>query len=213
MNQSHKFYQSNIALAGLCQAAALVKQIARTNEFDHKALNTSLDSIAITNPEHTEQVFGQLSQLTLGYQTIIEQLGNQSSSKDVEVTRYIANLMAIERKLSANQKAMAALGERIGNVQRQQAQLDLSESQMLANLASIYSDVISPIGRKIQVAGDPAVLKRPDNQNRVRAVLLAGIRAAVLWRQLGGKRRQILFSRQQIIEGAQQTLRQINTSN
>lgn len=208
-----RFYQSNIALAGVCQAAALVKQIARSNEFNKAALETSLNSIAITNPEDTEQVFGDVSQLALGYQTILAQLGNQAEIKDVEVTRYIANLMAIERKLSGNNKAMAALGERISNIQRQQAHLSITDSQMLKNLDSVYTDVVSPIGRKIQVAGDPNILKRPDNQQRVRAALLAGVRAAVLWRQLGGKRRHILFSRQQIVDSAQQTLKNFNTSH
>jgi high frequency lysogenization protein len=212
-NNHHRFYESNIALAGLCQAAALVKQIARDNEFDSQALTTSLNSIAITNSENTEQVFGDIHQLTLGYQTIVAQLSNQSTNKDVEITRYIASLLSIERKLSASKKTMAALGERISNVQRQQLHLDISDSQMLSNLASIYTDVVSPVTRKIQVAGDPALLQRPDNQHRVRAILLAGVRAAVLWRQLGGKRRHILFSRQQIIDNAEHTLHNISPPN
>lgn len=212
-NKNHRFYESNIALAGLCQAAALVKQIARNNDFDSQALTTSLNSIAITNSENTEQVFGDTDKLSLGYQTILSQLGNQSTIKDVEVTRYIANLLSIERKLSSSKKTMAALGERISNIQRQQLHLDISDSQMLSNLASIYTDVVSPVARKIQVAGDPEILKSPGNQHRVRATLLAGLRAAVLWRQLGGKRRHILFSRQQILDSAQQTLNNISTPN
>ena len=212
-NNHHRFYESNIALAGLCQAAALVKQIARSNEFDSQALATSLNSIAITNSENTEQVFGDTNQLALGYQTILEQLSNQSNNKDVEVTRYIANLLSIERKLSSSKKTMSALGERISNIKRQQLHLDITDSQMLSNLASIYTDVVSPVTRKIQVAGDPTLLKRPDNQHRVRAILLAGVRAAVLWRQLGGKRRHILFNRQQILDSAEHTLNNISTAN
>jgi len=212
-NNHSRFHESNIALAGLCQAAALVKQIARSNEFDSQALATSLNSIAITTSDNTEQVFGDVNHLTLGYQTILSQLSNQSTNKDVEVTRYIANLLSIERKLSSSKKTMAMLGERISNIQRQQLHLDISDSQMLSNLASIYTDVVSPVARKIQVAGDPDILKRPDNQHRVRAILLAGVRAAVLWRQLGGKRRHILFSRQQILDSAQQTLNNISTPN
>jgi high frequency lysogenization protein len=212
-NNHSRFHESNIALAGLCQAAALVKQIARSNEFDSQALATSLNSIAITTSDNTEQVFGDVNHLALGYQTILSQLSNQSTNKDVEVTRYIANLLSIERKLSSSKKTMATLGERISNIQRQQLHLDITDSQMLSNLASIYTDVVSPIGRKIQVAGDPDILKRPDNQHRVRAILLAGVRAAVLWRQLGGKRRHILFSRQQILDSAQQTLNNISTPN
>lgn len=212
-NNHHRFDESNIALAGLCQAAALVKQIARSNEFDSQALATSLNSIAITHSENTEQVFGDTSQLVLGYQTLISQLSNQTNNKDVEITRYIANLLSIERKLSASKKTLAALGERISNIQRQQLHLDITDNQMLGNLASIYTDVVSPVARKIQVAGDPEILKRPDNQHRVRALLLAGIRAAVLWRQLGGKRRHILFSRSQIVASAQHTLNNISMPN
>jgi high frequency lysogenization protein len=83
----------------------------------------------------------------------------------------------------------------------------------MSNLASIYTDVVSPVTRKIQVAGDPEILKRTDTQHQVRAVLLAGVRAAVLWRQLGGKRRHILFSRQQILDSAEHTLHNISTPN
>jgi high frequency lysogenization protein len=212
-NNHNRFYESNIALAGLCQAAALVKKIARNNEFDSHTLTTSLNSISMTAPENTEQVFGDTSQLVLGYKTLINQLGNQSNDKDLEVTRYIANLLSIERKLSSSNKTMSALGERISNIQRQQLHLDLTDSQVLSNLASIYTDVVSPIARKIQVAGDPALLKRPDNQHRVRAILLAGVRAAVLWRQLGGKRRHLLFNRQQILDSAEHTLKNISTPN
>ncbi|MCF2950247.1 high frequency lysogenization protein HflD [Paraglaciecola aquimarina] len=214
-NLSHKedrFYQSNLALAGVCQAAAVVKQIARSTDYDHGALETSIRSITITQPENTEQVFGDVSQLYLGFKTILSQLGNQSN-KDVEITRYIANLLSIERKLSPNKKAMAALGERISNIQRQQQHLELLDTQMLRNLDSVYADVISPLGRKIQVGGDPALLKREDNQYRVRAALLAGVRAAVLWRQLGGRRRHILLNRQQILNSAQQTFNLISTPN
>jgi high frequency lysogenization protein len=212
-HNQHRFHESNIALAGLCQAAALVKQIARNKEFDNKALMTSLNSISITDSENTEQVFGDTHQLTLGYETLLAQLSNQSTNKDVEITRYIANLLSIERKLSASTKTMASLGERIFNIQRQRLHLDINDSQMLSNLASIYTDVVSPVTRKIQVAGDPEILKRTDTQHRVRAILLAGVRAAVLWRQLGGKRRHILFNRQQILDSAEHTLHNISTPN
>jgi high frequency lysogenization protein len=41
---------------------------------------------------------------------------------------------------------------------------------------------------RIMVNGDPAHLNNPENANRIRALLLAGIRAAMLWRQSGGGR-------------------------
>jgi high frequency lysogenization protein len=210
--KEHKFYQSNLALAGVCQAAAIVKQIARQTEFDQPALACCIRSITITEPDNTEQVFGELTDLRLGFETLLSQLGD-SSKKDVEVTRYVANLLSIERKLSGNKQAMAELGNRINNIQRQQAHFALLDTQMLRNLDSVYSDVVSPLGRKIQVGGDPALLKQEGNQFRVRAALLGGVRAAVLWRQLGGRRRHILLNRNQILESAKITFNQINTPN
>jgi high frequency lysogenization protein len=46
--------------------------------------------------------------------------------------------------------------------------------------------VISPLGAKIMVQGNPVYLAQPQVIAEVRAALLAGIRAAVLWRQVGG---------------------------
>jgi high frequency lysogenization protein len=205
-----RFRESNIALAGVCQAAMLVKQIARTTDFDHAALATNIKSIAITESDSTEQIYGDINQLNLGYKTLLDQLGNHSSPKDIEVTRYIASLLSIERKLSANKKAMHSLGQRITDLQRQQLHMDILDSQMLSNLDSIYTEVVSPVARKIQVAGSPELLKRPEHQHKVRAALLSGVRAAVLWRQLGGKRRHILFNRQQMLTSAQHTLKNIS---
>ena len=76
--------------------------------------------------------------------------------------------------------------------------------QMIANLASIYSDIISPLGNKIHVLGMQDYLVRPDIQHKIRAALLAGIRAGILWQQVGGNRWQFLFSRRKLLRQVQQ---------
>ena len=73
---------------------------------------------------------------------------------------------------------------------------------MVSNLASIYLDIISPLGPRIQVTGTPAHLQQPQVQHKVRALLLAAVRSAVLWRQVGGKRRHLIFGRKQMVEQA-----------
>ncbi len=45
------------------------------------------------------------------------------------------------------------------------------------------------------IAGEPLHLQNPDNAARIRVALLAGIRAAVLWRQAGGRKWQLLLRR------------------
>ena len=89
---------------------------------------------------------------------------------------------------------MNTLGERLGQLERQLAHFDLESDTIISALAGIYVDVVSPLGPRIQVTGSPAILQNPQVQAKVRATLLAGIRAAVLWQQVGGSRLQLMFS-------------------
>lgn len=202
--------ENNLALAGVCQAAALVQQLARRGSADADAVEASLSSILVTSPETPQQVFGQLSNLKLGYSTLAAQLSDKQNTKDTELTRYVASILGLERKLSRKPKAMQELGDRISHVQRQLAHIDFQNPQILSSLASIYSDIISPLAPRIQVAGNPDYLSQPATQHKVRALLLAGVRSAVMWRQMGGKRRNILFKRKQILNSAIKALRLIN---
>ena len=198
---ANTLYDRTIAFAGMCQAVALVQQIARNGHCDQDAFETSIKAILNTNPANTLDVFGNESQLKLGLECLVK--GIDSTPTGSEVTRYLISLMALERKLMGRNDAMSQLGDRIQMVQRQTGHYDLFEEQMISNVASIYLDVISPIGPRIQVTGTPTVLQQTSNQHKVRALLLSGIRSAVLWRQVGGRRRHLIFGRKKMVEQAQ----------
>ncbi|MFM5463093.1 high frequency lysogenization protein HflD [Aeromonas simiae] len=202
---SDKYQDRTMAFAGICQAAALVQQVARNGSCDEAALRESLSSVLVTNPSHPLEVYNN-THLAIrdGYRALVEQLGADGSQKNAELTRYVVSLIALERKLPKRRDLLAMLSERIGQIDRQLQHFDLLDEQVLANMASIYSDLISPIGPRIQVAGTPLYLQQPMVQHKVRALLLAGIRAVVLWRQLGGSRTQIIFARKKMVELAKQ---------
>jgi len=202
--------ENNLALAGVCQSAALVQSLARRGNADEEAIEASLSSILVTDPENPQQVFGKLSNLNVGYKTLYSQLSDKQATKDTELTRYIASILGLERKLARKPAAMKELAERISHVQRQLAHVDFQNPQIVSSLASIYSDIISPLAPRIQIAGNPDYLGQPATQHKVRAILLAGVRAAVMWRQMGGKRRNILLRRKQILNSAVKALRLIN---
>lgn len=198
--------EAQLGLAGVCQAAALVKQVATGTAVDAQAYESSLSSILVTDANEPIQIFGQVANLTLGWRTLQRQLAD-SQQKDMDITRYVAGLLALERKLSKDGQLMQSLGERIHHVQRQLAHIAFDNPQIVTALASIYSDLISPLTPKIQVFGNRDLLQQPTQQQRVRALLLAGVRSAVLWRQMGGKRRQLLFRRRQILASATEALK------
>ncbi|MCG9596830.1 high frequency lysogenization protein HflD [Vibrio sp. Isolate25] len=198
---ANALYDRTIAFAGICQAVALVQQVAKNGHCDSDAFETSLKAILNINPSNTVSVYGRESDLKLGLECLVK--GIDSTPTGSEITRYIISLMALERKLSGRNDAMSQLGDRIQMIERQLDHFELLDDQMISNLASIYLDVISPIGPRIQVTGTPSVLQQTGNQNKVRALLLSGIRSAVLWRQVGGKRRHLIFGRKKMVEQAQ----------
>ena len=198
-------FERTMAFAGILQAIGQVQYIARHGESDSEALGASLNTILVTNPESTADVYQDKAILDAGYKLILNQLGD-SSSKDVEVTRYLVGILALERKLARSANGMGMLAERINQVHRQLHHFAITDEQVIANLASIYSDIISNLGPKIQISGNPACLQRPLVQQKIRALLLSAMRSAVLWRQLGGKRRHLVFARKSIVDTARKSL-------
>lgn len=98
------------------------------------------------------------------------------------------------------------MSRRIDALDRQLSHFDLLSDTLISAMASIYVDIISPLGPRIQVTGAPAVLQNTQIQAKVRAVLLAGIRSAVLWQQVGGGRLQLMFARNRLFKEAKQIL-------
>ncbi|MFB4358235.1 high frequency lysogenization protein HflD [Pantoea sp. BS_4] len=204
-----KNYQDiTFALAGICQAAHLVQQLANQGHCQPEALAVSLRSVLDLNPPSTLAVFGNNeANLRLGLETLMAVLNStQRQGAGAELTRYTLSLMVLERKLNANKQAMNTLAQRISQLDRQLAHYTLESDTILSAMAGIYVDVISPLGPRIQVTGSPAVLQNSLLQSKVRATLLAGIRAAVLWQQVGGGRLQLMFSRQRLLREAKSIL-------
>jgi high frequency lysogenization protein len=114
--------------------------------------------------------------------------------------------MKLERALAARPDLLARIGEGIAAAQAKQEHFALLHPAMLAHLAGIYSDTLSSLEPRIIVRGDPLHLQNPDNQHRVRALLLAGVRSAMLWRQVGGTRWQLLLKNRQILADARRYL-------
>ncbi|MDC9592257.1 high frequency lysogenization protein HflD [Xenorhabdus sp. IM139775] len=201
------YYDITLALAGICQSGRLVQKLAHEGQCDADAFEITLNSILNMNPTSTLGVFGDNAcNLRTGLDAMLGMFNGSHSGVSADLTRYMLSLMTLERRLSKNQSAINQLASRIEQLERQQAYFEPMSEGMLNALAGIYIDVISPLGPRIQVTGSPDVLRNTLIQAKVRAVLLAGIRSAVLWQQVGGGRLQIMFSRQRLVRQAKEIL-------
>ncbi|AXV65108.1 MULTISPECIES: high frequency lysogenization protein HflD [Pseudoalteromonas] len=192
-----------MALAAMCQVAKQVQKVAQYGSGSDHELEKLLNCIVETSPNTPEDVYQGKHNLREGYRVLTAQL-SAGADKDVEIVKYVGGLMQLERALSAKQNSLNELGRRIDDVKRRLDHFAITDDTVVAALADIYSSVLSPLGHRIQVYGKPELLKQQLTQNKIRALLLAGIRSAVLWRQMGGKRRHFFFAKRKILAIAKQ---------
>ncbi len=194
-----------IALAGLFQACHRVQQVARKGLSDPAALNANLHSLFQIDTERVVDAFGGLPEIAPGLRLAYRQL-NGSEPRDNELTRYLLSLIQLERKLGRHPQRLQHISQGIRTTGERLTHFPQTHGNILAALADIYAENLSSLPPRIMVSGDPVYLQNPDHVNRIRALLLSGIRAAMLWRQIGGRRRQLLFSRRRVVEALQRLL-------
>lgn len=198
-----------LALAGLFQAAAQVQHLAREGTSDPDMLETAVASIFNTKPSSTEAVFGGRDRLKAGLHLIGEITNRRSAPPLREITQYVVTLLALERQLAKRPAMLDQIGDGIERARGQAEHFSASHAYVLSNLSGVYSETISTLMPKILVHGSQSYLTNPEIATRIRVFLLAGIRAAVLWRQRGGSHWQLLFGRGAIARTAQNMLSQM----
>jgi len=203
----HNLPSRSIAFSAMCQAASLVDKIAKTGNCpDENAFEASLMSTLKIDSASPLEIYGGYEPLACGIKSAIGQFHYDSSKRNIQVTKYIIGMITLEKKLSAHSSLLKILSKRLNEIQGQLTHFHISDIPVLKNFDSIYKEIISDLGPKIQVNGNPACLQQEINQHKIRALLLSGVRATVLWRQLGGKRRQLVFSRKAMLEQLKQNL-------
>jgi high frequency lysogenization protein len=186
-----------IALAGVFQAAALVRSAATTGSQDAAALEASIASILRIDVDDAAGAFGGLGNLRIGLEALVQQLDRTPG--DIVVAQIAVTVLRVERKLAGRPAMLQTLREGIEAIQRQVDHLGVTHGSVLARLSELYANTLSNLRPRVVVQGNPLYLQQPAQVERIRSTLLAGVRAAVLWRQLGGSQWQLLLKRGQIV--------------
>ena len=199
------FENITIALAGIIQAISLARELAQTGKIDDIAFQATLNSLFQTHPKHALDIYGNLAHIKLG----LERLINTLDSKALPAAQTIHSMHAImrlQKKIHHSDKISRALIQRIHQAKKQVDYFSLTHPTVIANLADIYINTISTFRVKFFILGNQRILSSSDTIEKIRALLLAAIRSAVLWRQMGGSRLQLIFSRSKIKKTAKKLL-------
>lgn len=184
-----------LALAGLFQASALAHQLANEGRCDELALDASMASVFRIDAPSVVGVYGGVSGVRLGLRTLIAQL--DENSRDMAITRMVVTVMRLERRLAHHKDLLEELQQGIVAAKRQVEHFGQNSPQVFSRLAELYAGTLSTLRPRVMVTGNPQWLQQPALVERVRTTLLASVRSAVLWRQVGGRQWQLLLHRRQ----------------
>lgn len=185
-----------LALAGVFQAASVVDDLARHGQADERAWKTLISATVDTNPESFEAIYGgHPNYLRQGLETLEAVVGRNKQANPM-VLRYGFSLLMLMNKLSKDDAMMATVGERLSRIQGQAEHFgDTTHESVVAGLGELYQDTLSTFKYRIVVHGEPSLLQQRMMPERVRAILLAGVRFALLWHQQGGRRWKLVLQR------------------
>jgi len=202
-----------LALAGIFQCATQVSRIARHGIADSASFETCIHSLFVTAPKETIDVYGSRAAVRPGLHALVQQLEGQQG-RDVDITRYALALLLLERKLAKQSALLNAISKGIQSAQRQADHFQsYIHDSVIGNLAETYLKSISTLTPRIMVRGENNYLMDQANADKVRSLLLAGIRSAVLWSQCGGARWHLLFRRHAYLNEARRLLQFASASS
>ena len=205
----HSKREQTIALAGVFQAASLVQQIANKGMANSAVIESSLETLFRFDSDTTEGVFGNLAGVGAGLRVLSDQLAAFKNKRNIEITQYVISLLVLEKKLSSNPGMLDHITKSLGEIETSLEFFSLMHENVFAKLGALYKETVSTLEPKIIVHGEQPYLSNESNASKVRALLLAGIRSAVLWRQCGGSRWHILFGRKAYLSEAKSMLAEL----
>lgn len=189
-----------LALAGMLQAARLALDLARTGTCEAEPMQVSLDSVLAIDAPSAEAVFGGRGGLALGLRTLAGVLDGQY--RDPALWRMATTLLHLERSLSNSKATLDTLRHGLVAANRLRDDFGADRDELAERLGELYAQTLSTLSPRVMVEGASRWLEQPAIVTRIRALLLAAVRAAVLWRQSGGNYWNLFRERRRMVQFA-----------
>lgn len=200
-----ELHDQTLALASMMQSAKLINQLANGESINQAAFDCSLDSLFTLNAQSTQDIFGYGEGLIPGLKTLKTYLGGEGQPNRL-IAYYVLSMIKLERRLTKNDAMVREIQQGFEDIQHHTETFEMSQSGRVHKIDGLYQKTISQIKPRIIVQGEQLHLSNSDTTSKVRTLLFCGIRAAVLWKQRGGSRLKLIFSRKKYVRQATQLL-------
>ena len=202
--------QQVIALAGVVQAARMVDQVAKTGSYPAAFFEASLRSLFAFDAPTVDAVYGNIQGVKLGLRSVVDMLTDATNEDHVAMGAYVRGLLKLEDQFGKRPDLQEVVASRLGHVNFKAQHFSDDAVELAASISAIYQDTISHLPYRIKVKGNAQHLQQTKNADLVRTLLLAGLRSAHLWRQLGGRPRHFLFKGGKLAATASDLSRQLS---
>ena len=192
-----------LALAGMFQAAVQVEALASQGACEQNAFSCSFASLFRFDASSAIDVFGDSAGLAVGCKALMDYLGGREAAAGGNIAYYVMAMSRLAATLLKNHALADAVQTELRRIGDNARDFELGEQSVVAQIDRLYQDRISRLRPQIMVRGEQRFLTDSDNAARIRTLLFAGIRAAVLWLQLGGGRWRLLLNRRKYVAVAQ----------
>lgn len=199
--------ERTLALAALLQAGELVVQLAQKDQFDDKALLALADSVLALEETEASAIYGGVAKLDLGLNIVHTLLRATPTPAHKELIRYSVSMAQLSQRLMQSSAMQASISTGIYSLQNEFDEEAMHGSDAFyIGIAKLYQTSLSQLEPKIMVRGAQGQLEAAETVARVRVALFAGVRAAYLWHQLGGRRWHLMLARKSYVAEAQRLL-------
>ena len=185
-----------LALGGMLQTLTQIHQIADTGQSEAAPVQVALDSVFRIDAADTQAVYGDIAALRNGLRLLRNYLA--SSDKDEALGKLGLSVLQLERRFSSEAAVAAQVGTGIQGLTAPAERLGSAHPDVVAGLGSLYADTVSTLRPRVMVQGNPHYLGQAGVVAEIRALLLAALRSAVLWRQSGGSLWDFVFRRREM---------------
>ena len=207
-----------ISLAGLWQALVLIQQVASIRGLSSGSthyMHTSLNSVTVLSPKTIDEVYGGISGIELGLEKF-EYFDQSIFTMRGELVGYFVDVLKVAGHLSQHQhKDMRDdMRKSLKQVRKQYTiksskTCDTGNVEFYKEVNDLYLNTISRLPHRISLFGHTDRLSVPAVTHKLRSLLMAAVRSAMLWRQFDGSIHGLLWEKKQIVEQAQHLLGQL----
>ncbi|RMH94798.1 DUF489 family protein [Lysobacter pythonis] len=182
-----------LALAGMLLALQEVRHLAENGRVDQARLSTAIGSVFRLDADSVSDIYGGVAPVADGLRLLHNHLSG--STADAQLPKLALAVLQLERSFDRAPEAIESVRQAVARLSAQAHNEGGTHPDILRELGAVYARNLSPLKPKVMVQGNPHYLGRHDVVAEIRALLLAAVRSALLWRQMGGSQWDFLLKR------------------